>query len=56
VLGDVIVPDVEVPGIVELPNDPLEGSFVGLGNPVELGEGGVTVPPGIVELPVPLGP
>jgi hypothetical protein len=43
------------------PNEPLDGvdPVEGVGeplSPVELGEGGVILPPGIAELPVPLGP
>jgi hypothetical protein len=52
-LGDVVlgvVGDVDVPG-----SDSVEGA-VGLVRPVEVGDGGVRLPPGIVELPVPLGP
>jgi hypothetical protein len=50
VLGDGVLGDVVVPG-----SDSVEGDD-GLVRPVEVGDGGVRLPPGIVELPVPLGP
>jgi hypothetical protein len=50
VLGVVLGSD-EVLGV-----DPVKGGVCGLVRPVDVGDGGVRLPPGIVELPVPLGP